>query len=221
MIQPPASLCDAVAKNDLAQVSNLLREGLDPNETDETNQTPLHLACELGHEMVAKMLLDHGATLEARNGVSNTTPLLIATVHGHTSIAIALLELGANPKVVGEGGTTALELAVRNNDISLMLALIKRGADVEAMSTFGVPMHVAAGFNVPIAISVLVRFGASVNTRDADGDTPLLTACSLGHIDCVQQLLTSGADPNIRSSSVSVKFAVCLTSVSYKYLAGR
>ena len=91
-----------------------------------------------------------------------------------------------------------------NKDIRAVLSLIKQGADIEAKSSAvgWTPLHMAAGWNVPKAIAVLVRFGARINDRDEDGDTPLMTACSMCHIDCVQQLLAGGADPKLLSASV-------------------
>jgi ankyrin repeat protein len=45
-----------------------------------------------------------------------------------------------------------------------------------------------------------VAQGASVNSADADGWTPLMIALSLGHEDCVQWLLSQGADVKTKNA---------------------
>ena len=100
---------------------------------------------------------------------------------------------------------------VNNDDARLLLALLAAGADAEVRSTAGwTPLHVAAGFDRALAISILVRNRANVNTIDEDGDSPLLTASALGYSDAVQQLLVSGANPRFSSASVclAVTFVV-------------
>ena len=194
-----ADLCEAVVMNDVQRVRDILCTGHNPNCRDEDGNTPLHIAADEGRTILVKMLVWAGADVEARAGDMNATPLLVAAANGQTGTALALLlELGADPNPAGATGTTALEIAARNNDVRLVLALLQHGAEVDARSSNGwTPLHAAVGFNHPVAISVLVRYGANANNRDNDGDTPLITACSLGYIDCVQQLLQGGADPRM------------------------
>ena len=195
-----AVLCDAVAKNNVQLVRELLRAGHTPNCRDEDGKSPLHIAAELGHSLLVKMLVWAGADVEARAGDMDATPLLVAAANGQTGTTLALLELGADANAIGASSTTALSIATRNNDVRLMLSLIKHGAIVDSRSASGwTPLHVAAGLDHPAAISVLVKHGANTNNIDEDGDTPLITACSLDHIDCVQQLLEGGADPRVTS----------------------
>ena len=193
-----ALLCDAVAKNDVQLVKDLLQGGYSIDEQDNDGNTPLHIAAELGFPALIKMLVAAGASTEIHGGDLDATPLHIAIACGQTAAALTLLDLGADVNAVGAYGTTALEIAARNNEIKVMLALIRRGAKIDARSESGwTPLHVAAGFNNPMAIAVLVRFGADPNSRDVDGDTPLMTSCSMEHLGCVQQLLSGGANPRI------------------------
>ena len=68
------------------------------------------------------------------------------------------------------------------------------------------PLHVAAGFASTTAVAVFVRHGANINTVDDDGDTPLITATALGHMNTVQQLLANGANARFTSFNVSAKW---------------
>src|SRR5262249_50997806 len=51
------------------------------------------------------------------------------------------------------------------------------------------------------AIRALLRKGAAVNTKDADGATPLMYAGLHGSPECVKLLLARGADPNARNAA--------------------
>ena len=193
-------LCQAIADNDVALVHALLQHGADPSKCHhcDCSSTPIQHAAENGLSTLAKVIVSAGADIEARTGEHGNTPLLSAIMSEHRETAVALLELGANPNARDKSGASALEMAVRCNDVRLVLALIKNGAFVDCMSANGwTPLHVAAGLDHPTAIAALVHFGADPDTCDSDGDTPLITACSLGYSDCVQQLLASGANPNI------------------------
>ena len=55
-------------------------------------------------------------------------------------------------------------------------------------------LHVAAMFGRSAAARVLLRAGASLESRDGDGATPLALAAEHGHGDCALELLWRGAD---------------------------
>lgn len=58
-----------------------------------------HEACSHGHEEVVKLLLQHGALLNAA-GYQNELPLHDAVKNGHASIATLLLRHGASREAV-------------------------------------------------------------------------------------------------------------------------
>jgi ankyrin repeat protein len=57
------------------------------------NQTPLHFAAEHGHAEVARVLLEHGADIEAKH---IETSLHYAAKRGHEEVVRVLLEHGAD-----------------------------------------------------------------------------------------------------------------------------
>ena len=100
----------------------------------------------------------------------------------------------ASPDSVLDGSPTpskSLHTAARAGDILGLLALVKQGAPIDerATSVKWTALHAAAALNRAVAVSVLLRHGADPNTYDVDGDTPLITAASLGHAEVVQQLI--------------------------------
>ena len=102
--------------------------------------------------------------------------------------------LPASPDSVLDGRPTpskSLHTAARTGDVLALLALVKEGAPIDerATSVKWTALHAASALNRAVAVSVLLRYGADPNTFDVDGDTPLITAASLGHAEVVQQLI--------------------------------
>src|SRR5215217_5018778 len=63
--------------------------------------------------------------------------LLESAEQGDRAAALRLLAKGANPNAPGPDGTTAIMWAAANDDIELVRALIKAGANVTPKNQFG------------------------------------------------------------------------------------
>ena len=109
-----------------------------------------------------------------------------------------------------------MHFAARNNNGALLLALIRHGAIIDARSVTGwTPAHVAAAFGSTVAISALIHYGANVNSMDNEGDTLLITVCSLrSQANTAHLLLASGADPRLASRSRETPLHVAAESES-------
>lgn len=60
-------LCTTVAKGDSDFLKRLLASGMDPNSEDYDHRTPLHVAASEGLYLMAKMLVEAGATVTAKD----------------------------------------------------------------------------------------------------------------------------------------------------------
>lgn len=60
-----SQLCAAVAKGDSDFLKRVLSYGVDPNSKDYDHRTPLHIAAAEGICLIAKMLLENGASVFA------------------------------------------------------------------------------------------------------------------------------------------------------------
>lgn len=95
--------------------------------------TPLHLACYSGGAAVARVLVEHGADLEAlsRASFAKVRPLGTAAFSRDRESAAVLLEAGADPNGPGEGELTPLHAARQNGDNEFVRLLLEHGADPE------------------------------------------------------------------------------------------
>ena len=104
-----------------------------------------------------------------------------------------------------EGSVTALTLAARyKENLKLVYLLLARGADPKQRSHGDKTalMHAAQYGNAPVA-RALINLGADVNLQRDGGTTALMYAVDYdkkgSHAKVTEQLLRSGADPNLGS----------------------
>ncbi|KAK2652563.1 hypothetical protein Ddye_012419 [Dipteronia dyeriana] len=83
-------LCTAVIRGDSDFLKRVLFSGIDPNSKDYDHRTPLHVAASEGLYLMAKLLLDAGASVFSKDRWGNT-PLDEGRICGNKSL-IKLLE---------------------------------------------------------------------------------------------------------------------------------
>ncbi|XP_027178269.1 potassium channel SKOR isoform X1 [Coffea eugenioides] len=84
-------LCTVVAKGDSDLLRRFLTRGIDPNSKDYDQRTPLHVAASQGQYFMAKLLLDAGASVFARDRWGNT-PLDEGRISGNKNMMDLLEE---------------------------------------------------------------------------------------------------------------------------------
>lgn len=195
-------------------ITNLLANGYDIDVRGHCNETPLHAASDCGQEAAARLLLEFGADIEARNWPYHQTPLHLAASDGNERVVKLLLDKGANidakdnevhsfPMVDDEYGGTPLCLAVVMEHEAVVRLLLENGADVEAENNDGVvkhtPLFLAAWIGNEDIVRLLIENGADIEVKDKDeGFTALHQAAKEGHTDVVRVLLHAGANIETR-----------------------
>lgn len=168
-------------------VAALLRVGARVNETEVVNQqTALMWAVAQQHPKVVQALLEGGADIRAR---SRTYPQIVETGNrgGSNDVSTVL-----------RGGSTPLLFAARVGDVESAKLLIAAGADVNEAQPDGVSALVAAAHSGHTALgALLLDKGADPNAAEA-GYTPLHAAIDRSDLELVKQLLSHGANPDIR-----------------------
>ena len=89
--------------------------------------------------------------------------------------------------------------AASNDDLELVRALIKAGANVKLKNQFGTSALTEAAIigSAPV-IDALLKAGADPNTRNPEGETPLMAVARSGNVEAARRLLEARADVNAR-----------------------
>ena len=133
----------AVRSNDIEKVRELLTSELptDVNQRIGTGITALHLAAVMNNVPIARLLLNHGARLDAVTD-GGFTPLHWAVSRDATATTRFLLESGADHNAATPKGITPLHWAASKNAVNAVRMLIAVGADPKAKTDEGMtPLH--------------------------------------------------------------------------------
>ena len=91
-MDPFQKLCQACSDGTLGIVTEMMSiKGLDVNQTNETEETPLHLACERGFCSLVDALFTNQGLDVNRGNQFGTTPLSIACQHNRVGVVQLLL----------------------------------------------------------------------------------------------------------------------------------
>jgi ankyrin repeat protein len=106
------ALIEAVIANDRQKVIDLLASGEDINAVDGEGWTALHFAAQENNAVLAKILLENGASVDIQENHGNT-PLFKAVFNcrGDGSMIKLLLSYGANKKLKNKHDVSPLDLA--------------------------------------------------------------------------------------------------------------
>ncbi len=91
--------------------------------------------------------------------------------------------------------------AASSDDLELVRALIKAGANVTLKNQFGTSALTEAAIigSAPV-VDALLKAGADPNTRNPEGETPLMAVARNGNVEAARRLLEARADVNAREN---------------------
>jgi ankyrin repeat protein len=203
----------------------LLEAGANPDLADSAGLRPFDLAMERGNpEFLAMLVLDAaraaGASPEALawfqavdrgdggagdwhrvlNGELASLGVLLAAVRSRTAVASSLRRAASLPN---RTHYAALSVAARFGEPVVVEALLRAGAnpDVTSGSFAATPLMEAARDGYVAIGRRLIRAGARLNFRDAQGNTALHWAVRLGQTEFARMLLSLRADPAARNAA--------------------
>jgi ankyrin repeat protein len=153
--------------------------------------TLLQLAVRSGNNLLANLLIERGANIDAQIE-GGATLLHFAASFGKNEILKQLIDLKANVKATDNKGNTALHFAVKGDPETITL-LINAGADIHAKNTEGAtPLCFATANGHHETLRRLIELKANVNITDKYGNTPLHIALKKKHLKVALVLINAG-----------------------------
>ncbi|KAM3183222.1 hypothetical protein ACTXT7_010764 [Hymenolepis weldensis] len=107
---PP--IAEAVITKNITKLNQVLDDG-----------TPLHKACSLGSNKIARILIDRGANVNLQD-VYRNTPLHLAASRGHTKIVEYLIDADADPNTLNIWDQTPIFKAAQGGHASVVNTLL-------------------------------------------------------------------------------------------------
>jgi ankyrin repeat protein len=228
----------SVRNRDTAKMEFLISAGVSPNAKETTGETALNIAAgsdnvdavvillrkgaqvnlkgylersPLFHSRsasIAKLLLDAGANLNARDALGQT-PLMYAPFE----VSKLLIDLGADVNLVDKDGFSALSVTAEYGEKEKVDLLLLNGADVNARAQNGWTALIASGGRSSADVAeTLLQHGADPNAKMDDGLTALMRAATWNSPQTAKVLLKFGADPNAKMDDGTTALSLALKS---------
>lgn len=169
-------------------IMTLLANGADPRSADSEGNTALHHAALCGEPIVAALLIDAAADINAINRDA-MTPLGVACANGNWTLATFLLERGAQTEVERAQPALLLAATVTDDDPTGVKLLLKRRAKVDAPGLLSrtALMTAALAGHARIA-EALLSAGANASLIDQHGTSALMEAARGGAVAIIHAL---------------------------------
>ncbi len=169
-------------------VVTLLRAGVDvnaPATLEPSAFPPLFVALLQNQEQIVSMLITLGADVNQVAGENLWSPLIMSTMMRNEWCVRKLLGAGANINVLSGEGRSALFYACEKGLTGIVRAILDYCAlpvdsPVTQESSKSTGLHVAAIFNQPAVICLLLDYGANPDKKDKANRTPLQVAEQCG-----------------------------------------
>ena len=208
---------------DVAQL--LVEHGADVNTRNKDHETLLHLAPYFLELKSVRILLDHGANVNAEDNRGRTPLCRVLEAENYSDedrfgVAQVLMERGADVNARYQEHETPLLLASRFPGLKLMRVLLDHGANINVEDKWGrTPLHrVLKAECYPdedrfSIAQLLLERGANVNARHHE--TPLHVASHFLELKLVRMLLDHGANVNAEDNLGRTPFHRVLDAKDY------
>lgn len=204
------ALFEACVGGRLDIASQLLDAGADLFIPNDQNATILHKACQQDNQMFLEKLVNKALEnkddahfrnfLDARHRPTGNTALIDCAERNKLSALIFLLDCGADPTIRNNEKLTALHLACRHGNISLVEPIVNKVQEKTDISEFlsfinqqpdsaMTALIECAAKNETQTAKLLLEKGADYTLHGHFGNTPLLWSSGRGHYDMVSMLV--------------------------------
>lgn len=173
-------LHDAALSNDIAALEALLDGSAIVDESDFLLGTALHRTAVANNAESAKILIAHGADVEAVSEQQGSRPLHLAADAGSIDVLALLLKAGADIEATDSLGRRPLSRAAAAGQSEAVEFLLDSGTEIDARNgpSNRTSLIEAAYKGRMGSTRLLVQRGADINARDDRGKTALWYAAT-------------------------------------------
>ncbi|XP_076299445.1 uncharacterized protein LOC143218247 [Lasioglossum baleicum] len=199
-------LFEAIGRNNIDDVKELINHGVSIDATNNEGQTPLHYAAKSDKLEVVKYLIEEkGANINVKDN-DGQTPLHYAADHGKLEVVKYLIEeKGANINVKDNDGQTPLHYAADHGKLEVVKYLIEeKGANINVKDNDGQTLlHSAAKTcRLDIVKYLIEEKHVDFNVKNNYGVTPLHYAAKNDGLEVVEYLIEEKtANINVKDGS--------------------
>src|SRR5262249_50197197 len=181
----------AVLYTGTATLQQLLKRGADPNKHNDAHATALMWAA--ANLEKTRLLLDHGADVNAKSDDLRTPLMIAARRSGGVATVKLLLDRGANPNPNARPAAESSPLieAASAGDAATVELLLHRGADAKAAA------QPAWTMSITMRCSKCLDMLAAKDLDKAAYTAALPDIAALGDVNAVRLMLDHGADVNV------------------------
>ncbi len=194
----------AVLNSDIETVLSLISVNVNVNSRiqDNLSKTSLHLAVEVGSEMIIRNLILAGANVnDLTNNKKTALHLVAECIHPSVAtITSIFLENGINTNALDSASNNALHIAVQNANLPVIKVLLSHSdIDIYAINSKGMsPLHVLGVYGRENSSAILETFLENFNDfnldlKDTKGNSALLLAYQNGNGSLCRSLIKYGA----------------------------
>jgi ankyrin repeat protein len=104
-----------------------------------------------------------------------------------------------DPNTKDDHGNTPLYYASKHGHLNIVQELLEHNAPVNERNQYSITaLHVCSTAEIA---RLLIQYGAEIEAREAEDNTPLHYASSTGSADVVQEIINNGADINAKDDA--------------------
>lgn len=190
-------LFDAIQKNDLNKVIDLISKGANVNTCDNTGKFPLQVAIKKESTEIIEELIQKGADVNIKvYDKDRNIPLVeYAMEESNTNIVTLLVEKGAIVTFDNDNEEKVLHYVIKSGMFELLTDLINKGININLKTDEGqTPLFIAVKQGQLQIVIFLCNLGADINIRTSKNSTALHFAVSCPVYEITEFLINNGAE---------------------------